>query len=318
MKVLVTGASGFLGNFLVNQDVHSQIQFRAVYRNEEQAIGRAKDFSIINNIDSETNWTSSFKNINVILHTAARAHVMQDESKNPKQEYDSINIDGTLNLASQALEFGIKRFIYISSAKVNGESSQYDRPFTEKDKPNPVGDYAISKYKAEQGLIKLSEREGLDLTIIRPALIYGPGVRANFLSIMKLIQRGIPLPLRSIKNHRSFISLYNLHEFILECLLNQSAINQTFLISDGKDLSIGELVVHLADALKKRNRLIPFPPNLIQFFGLLLRQQERTRRLCDSFHLNINKSKVLLNFQPKYTMAEGLKKTAEHFNKDLI
>ena len=314
MKVLVTGATGFVGDFLMNENKDDQIIYRGAYRGDlKDSFNQQGEYFEVGNIDDRTAWSEALDGVQAVVHTAARAHVMYDKSKDPLKEYFKVNVEGTIRLAEEALRQGIKRFIFISSAKVNGENSSLGNPLIV-DETQPIGPYALSKFKAEKELINLSSSKGLELIIIRPALIYGPGVKGNFLTLMKLVKKGIPMPFGLINNKRSFISIYNLASFITVCLKNVDLKNEIFLISDDSDLSTKELIKKLADAFNKKIILVPIHPEVIKFLAGLIGREDSISRLCDSFHLDISKAKVLLNWKPLLTFEEGIKKTVEYYN----
>jgi len=315
MRVLVTGASGFVGNFLIHQETPG-ITYRGAYRSQIEEFSSSYDATFVGDIDGRTDWKESLLNMDAIIHAAGRAHIMNDSSKNPGREFSKVNVEGTINLAKQALKKGIKKFIFISSAKVCGENSVLGRPFSASHAINPVGPYAISKSQAEISLRKLSSEEGLDLTIIRPALVYGPGVKANFLSIMKWVNKGLPLPFGSINNARSFVSIYNLADLINTCLKNPHSVNQIFLVSDDEDLSTKELVIRLSNAFNIQPRLISINPDYLIWLSSLIGKKDVASRLCQSFHLDISKTKETLGWKPKMNLDEGFKKTTLHFNQN--
>ncbi len=234
--VLVTGANGFVGKPLCLALFEQGQALRAAVRSENVQVENC-EIGDIADISGQTDWRNALQGVKVVIHLAARVHVMKDASIDPLAEFRKINVEGTLNLAKQAAKAGVKRFIFISSIKVNGEHSDLDKPFTEADVANPQDAYGLSKYEAEQGLLLIAQQTGMEVVIIRPPLIYGPGVKANFKSMLHFVKRGIPLPFGNINNKRSFIYLGNLISLIMRCIDHPEAANQVFLVSDGDDLS---------------------------------------------------------------------------------
>jgi len=233
---------------------------------------------------------------------------MQDGFADPLAAYRETNVAGTLNLARQAAAMGIKRFVFLSSIKVNGEQTQIGRPFTPNDIPNPTDPYGISKAEAEEGLRQIADQTGMEVVIIRPVLVYGPGVKGNFLSMMRWLNKGIPLPLGAINNARSLVSLDNLVDLIVTCLNHPAAANQTFLVSDGEDVSTTTLLRKTAAAMGKSARLVPVPAHLLELGSAVLGKQEMAQRLCGSLQVEIEKTRRLLGWQPPLTLDEGLLK----------
>jgi len=264
-------------------------------------------------IDGETNWTDALRGVDVVIHLAARVHIMRDKATDPLTEFRAVNADGTLNLARQAAKAGVRRFIYLSSIKVNGDQTLPGQPFTEQDVPAPFGPYAISKYEAEEGLRKLAQQTGMGVVIIRSALVYGPGVKANFQSMMRWLKWGVPLPLSSIHNKRSLVALDNLVDLIITCLDHPAAINQTFLAADGEDLSTTELLHRVAHAMGRSARLIPMPASLLEAGAALLGRRDMAQRLCGSLQVDISKAQTLLGWTPPVSVDEGLRRSAQVF-----
>jgi len=257
------------------------------------------------------------KNQDVVVHCAARVHVMNETAADPLVEFRKVNVMGTLNLAIAAAKNGVKRFIFISSIKVNGESTLPGHPFTADDVPAPCDPYGISKMEAEQGLRRLSEETGMEVVIIRPVLIYGPGVKSNFRSMMAWLVRGVPLPLGSIRNKRSLVSLENLVDLIATCINHPHAANQTFLVSDGEDVSTPELLTRMAQALDKSARLIPVPSSVLFYGAALVGRSAVAHRLCGSLQVDIGKTCSLLQWKPPYGVDEALAKTANDYMKGI-
>ena len=307
MKVLVTGASGFVGRHLVNELKQNNIQVICVGRN---LLGHnPKEFYAVKDFNDINVWQEPLKCCDVVIHLAARVHVMYEKSYDSLADFRKVNVNGTLNLARQAAKAGVKRFIYISSIKVNGEISVDNNPFTEKDSPNPQDAYGVSKLEAEQGLMQIANQTKMEVVIIRPPLVYGVGVKANFLSILQLVRRGIPLPFGAVKNKRSFVYLENLVSLIVCCIKHPAAANQLFLVSDGYDLSTPELIVNLAKALGVKPRLMPIQQRVIEFSAKVFGKKNLAQRICGNLQVDITKARQLLNWEPPYTLDEGLKKT---------
>ncbi|CAN0591406.1 unnamed protein product, partial [Ectocarpus sp. 12 AP-2014] len=243
-----------------------------------------------------------------IVHCAARAHIMQDEVADPLAEYRKVNLEGTLNLARHAAEAGVKRFVFISSIKVNGEQTPLDRPFTEDDTPAPEDPYGVSKFEAERELQQLAADSALELVIIRPPLVYGSGVKGNFASMVQLIKKGLPMPLGAVHNKRSLVGLDNLVDLIVKCIDHPAAANEVFLAGDGNDLSTTDLLRGVARAMGKPARLIPVPAALLMFAASVLGKKTMAQRLLGSLQVDISKARQVLGWQPPVTVEEGLSK----------
>lgn len=306
LAILVTGANGFIGKKLCTELFQQGFAIRSAVRLLSN-LGNDSEQIVVGSIDAETDWASALKDIDVVIHLAARVHVTNDYASDALTEFRKVNVVGTLNLAAQATKAGVKRFIYMSSIKVNGESTEADKPFTEQDAVNPQDAYAISKYEAEQGIFVIAEQTGMDVVIIRPPLVYGLGVKANFSSMLKAVKRGFPLPLGSIYNKRSFVYVGNLVNLIVCCIDHLSAGNQVFLVSDGQDLSTTKLLQECAVALGVKPRLLPIPQNLIKRCATILGKQSVAQRLCGNLQVDISKACNLLGWKPPVTVADGLK-----------
>lgn len=307
-QILITGATGFIGSNLCKQATNEGWAVRPVTR-RAGAVGGI----VIEDITLNTDWSAALKNVDIVIHLAARVHIMDDSSNNPLEEFRRINTEATLNLAKQAAEYGIKRFIYLSSIKVNGESTQLGKPFTENDKYVPVDPYALSKYEAEQELLKLASETKMEVVIIRPPLVYGENVKANFLNMMKWLCKRLPLPFGTINNKRSLVALDNLVDFILTCVEHPAAANQIFFVSDDDDLSTSELLQQVAVVLGKKSRLFAINEKVIELSLSLIGKKDLAQRLCGSLQVDISKAKKLLNWTPIISVEEGLQKTAQHF-----
>jgi nucleoside-diphosphate-sugar epimerase len=315
MSILVTGSTGFVGTVLIERLIKDQFSVSASVRNAStNKFNSAVNCIDIGQLTSSLDWSHALRGITTIVHLAARAHITNDKSRDPLAEYRYINVDCSLNLGRQAARSGVKRFVYVSSIKVNGEFTILGKPFTEKDIPMPQDFYGISKYEAELGLRAIAKEFGMELVIIRPPLVYGPRVKANFLTMMNWLRQGIPLPLGSItKNRRSFVFLDNLVDLINVCISHPAAANQTFLVSDDEDLSTVGLFERMALALGRPAKLIALPPVLITLGAKLLGRRYIAQRLCSSLQVDIKKTKDLLGWSPPVSVDKGLRLTAAHF-----
>lgn len=314
MNLLLTGANGFLGSRIAAAlKSKSDVKLTAAVRRSSKI--PATNILIVPDLDACTDWSAALINQVVVIHAAARTHIMKDEAADPLTEYRRVNVDGTLNLARQAAAAGVNRFIFISSIKVNGEQTTLGRPFTTNDIPTPEDAYGISKWEAEQELQKLANETTMELVIIRPPLVYGPGVKGNFGNLIKLIQDGLPLPLGCVKNNRSLVGIDNLVDLIITCIYHPAAANQVFLAGDGKDLSTTELLCCIAKAMGKPSRLIPVPQSILMFCARLLGKSGVANRLLGSLQVDISKAQNFLDWEPPYTIYEGLRRCFESQDK---
>ncbi|MDO6443705.1 SDR family oxidoreductase [Marinobacter sp. 2_MG-2023] len=306
-SLLVTGANGFIGKSLKRR--LAELEFSScvgAVRSIESA--NQPGFIEVGDVDAFTRWEQVLEGLDTVIHTAARAHIMQDKALDPLTEYRRVNVEGTLNLARQAVDAGVRRFVFISSIKVNGEQTRNNLPFTEKDRPAPQDAYGISKLEAERGLLALSDESDIEVVIIRPPLVYGPGVKGNFGSMINLVEKGLPLPLGAVNNKRSLVALDNLVDLIITCIDHPSAVNQIFLAGDGEDLSITELLKGLAKASGKVSKLVPVPAGFLMFGAKVLGKKAMAQRLLGSLQVDISKARNLLNWQPPLSVEEGLKR----------
>ena len=313
--ILVTGASGFVGGALCASLVN-RFPLRISVRDKSKTELFANVDIFEASLSPDQDWSSTLSGVSAVVHCAARVHVMSEEAADPLFEFRRTNVDGTLNLARQASEAGVRRFVFISSIKVNGECTDLGHPFAADQIPVPSDPYGVSKYEAEMGLRALSEETGMEVVIIRSPLVYGPGVQANFLSMMNWLQRGIPLPLGGVtKNRRSFVFIDNFVSMIIACINHTAAANQTFLVSDDEDLSTSGLLECMALALGLPSKLIAVPTALITLGAKLIGRPDISQRLCGSLQVDIRKTKDLLGWSPPVSVDEGLRKTASHFLK---
>ena len=310
MKILVTGATGFVGTALVRL-LKSQGHTLVLVASKNAAKTPQDHFHPLD-ISTRPDWRPLLIGCDVVVHLAARVHVMK-ERENADQAYFKLNVEATKHLAQQALESGVKRFIYLSSLKVNGECNLDGRAFTEQDTPNPVGSYAQSKYQAEQILFDLARKSSLEVTVIRPPLVYGPNVRANFQSLLSVVYHQRPLPFAGIKNQRSYVYVENLVSLIARCLDHPRAANECFLVSDAHDLSTPQLIVACATALGVKPKLFYLPQSLLHWFSKFLGKEAFYQRLCGDLRVDISKSKRLLGWRPPFSVEAGLLETAKTF-----
>jgi len=313
MSLLVTGSSGFLGKYLLQFIIAKDYDFKLLSRSPLNGVPIEKQF-LVDDFRTITDVRRVFEDVDVIVHCAARVHVMNDCSSNPLEAFREVNTYGTLSLAQKAADAGVKRFIFISSIKVNGESTELSFPFKPDNNFVPTDPYGLSKYEAEVGLRTITQKTDMEVVIIRPPLVYGPGVKGNFATMMKWVNNGVPIPLGGIKgNRRSLVSLDNLVDLIVTCIAHTNAANQTFLVSDDDDLSMTGLLQNIAKALDVASRLIPIPSSWFILAAKLIGKPSISQRLCGSLQVDISKTKELLNWTPPYSTAECLKKTADSF-----
>lgn len=310
MKMLVTGAGGFVGKALCIEAVARGLKVRAVSRFSSCCLGKSECVSI-GNIDASTSWSDALNGCDVVVHLAARAHVMIETSHDPLMEFRKVNVGGTLNLARQAAARGLRRFIYISSIGVNGAETNV-APFGAMDEPVPHSEYALSKYEAELGLRKLALETGIEVVIIRPPLVYGPNAPGNFGTLMRWLQRGVPLPLGAVKkNRRSLVALDNLVDLILTCVQHPKAVNQTFLVSDGVDLSTTELLQRMGKAMNRSACLLPVPTKFLKFTANLFGKRAAAQSLIGSLQVDISQTCEVLDWRPPVSVDEGLRRAME-------
>ena len=308
MKVLVTGANGFVGLAVLQR--LNEIRGLQSVGSVRRAAGLTGTTVVeVGDLTAQTDWSLTLAGADAVIHLAARVHVMQETEIDPLPAFRAVNVNGTFNLARQAAAAGVKRFVFISSVKVNGESTPSGEAFTEADVPNPQDAYGQSKHEAEQCLRQVSADTGMEVVIIRPPLVYGPGVKANLAALMRVVQRGWPLPLGAVHNRRSLVAMDNLVDFIFTCITNPLAANQTFFVSDGQDLSTTDLVRGMARAAGVTARLLPVPVWALQTGASLICKRYAIQLLCGNLQVDISKARSLLGWVPPVSVDEGLRRS---------
>ncbi len=308
--ILITGSTGFVGSQLV-RCILERDSFQRVavsVRKIDRIWPENVEAFATGDICADTDWRASLVGVSVVVHAAARVHVMHEIAADPLEAFRAVNVAGTLNLAHQAVDAGVKRFVFVSSVKVNGEVTAVGAPFSERDEAGAQDDYGRSKLEAEQDLRMLAAETGMEVVIVRPTLVYGPGVKANFAALMRAVQLGWPLPLGAVHNQRSLVALDNLVDFIITCCHHPSAANQTFLVSDGQDLSTRDLVRAMAQAAGMPDRLWSVPVWALKTAGVLLGRGDAVQRLCGNLQVDISKARDLLGWVPPVSLQEGLRR----------
>jgi len=313
MKTLITGANGFIGSALTKRLLADGDSVRGAFRSIQIRNDKIETVEV-GHISFRTDWSTALERVQQVVHLAARVHVMDEKSSDPLADFRLVNVLGTINLAKQSAAAGVKRFIYLSSIKVNGEATRINHSFTSQDSPAPEDPYGISKLEAEQALREIATETGMEVVIIRPPLVYGPEVKANFYSLMSWVKRGLPLPFAAITNNRrSFVALDNLIDLTVTCLTHPKAANQIFLVSDREDISTADLLIRMGNALKKPARLFYVPPGLLKLSTSFLKKEGIYQRLCGSLQLDIHHTCELLNWTPPISVNEGLRRASEGF-----
>lgn len=308
--VLVTGANGFVGSALCAALAAAGYRVRAATRTPDQPVDDVSaEWVTVGNIDDATDWGRALQGVEGIVHLAARVHVMRETAADPLAEFRQLNVAATAHVARQAVAAGVRRFVYVSTIKVNGERTE-GCAFTSDAVPQPEDAYAQSKLEAEQVLRELGERTGLEVVIVRPPLVYGPGVKGNFLSLLRWVNRGLPLPLARCANRRSLVGITNLADLLIRCISHPAAAGRVFLAGDGEDLSTPELVRRLARALNRPARLVPVPQSLLRFAARSLGRQGAYERLCGSLQIDIGDARRLLDWIPPLSVDDELERTA--------
>ena len=311
--ILVTGATGFVGKAVVQAVSGAGLNGVVAVRVLPSSGGRTENgadglqWQAVGDINSQTDWQRALQGVQTVVHCAARAHVMREHAADALAVYREVNVQGTLRLARQAVAAGVKRLVFVSSVKVNGEATQPGMPFLPDGAAAPQDAYGVSKWEAEQGLRQIAADTGLEVVVIRPPLVYGPGVKANFAALMRVVQRGYPLPLALVRNQRSLVGLGNLTDFIVTCATHPKAANQTFLVSDGQDLSTPDLIRQMALAAGVSARLLPVPVWALQGAARLLGKGDAVQRLCGNLQVDISKARERLGWVPPVSVQEGLR-----------
>lgn len=310
MKILLTGGTGFVGSSLVKLLLEKGYFVTAAVRKSSRNLSSRIEQVTTGDIQKSTDWTGALENIDVVIHLAARVHILSDVEDNALEIFRLENTESTLNLARQSSNAGVGRFIFLSSIKVNGEETEVGKRFKFDDKYIPTDPYGLSKFEAEEGLKCIAKQTSMEVVIIRPPLVYGEGVKANFLSMIRFVYRGSPLPLALIENKRSLVSIDNLTNLIEICINHPNAANETFLVSDDEDLSTPELLIRLGAALGKPPRLFPFPQKWLSIILFVLGQGSISKRLIGSLQVDVEKTKSMLGWRPPVSVDQALAKTA--------
>jgi nucleoside-diphosphate-sugar epimerase len=309
--ILVTGATGFVGRHLCAMLTQSGFPVRQAVRKPSLE----GDVAVVGDLGPQTDWASALDGIEVVIHLAARVHVLNEQAADPLREFRLVNRDGTIRLAQACVSAGVRRLVYISSIKVMGEGTAPGKPYHESMRPDPQDPYGVSKWEAEE---YLREQKVLETVIVRPPLIYGPHVGANFLRLIKLVDRGLPLPLGSTGNKRSLVAVGNLCHFLMCCILHPAAVGETFLVSDGEDLSTTELVRQIGNHLGKRPLLLPAPYSVVRIPAALLRREEVIHRLWGWLQVDSQKARSLLGWQPPIEVGEGIRQTIKWYRDTYV
>jgi nucleoside-diphosphate-sugar epimerase len=314
LRILVTGASGFVGRGVIERLRSSgAYDVRGSVRRDDAERAAGVDYRVVESLDANTDWLAALEGCDAVIHTAARVHVMRERAADPLAEFRRANVDGTLALARQAVVAGVRRFVFVSSIKVNGEATEPGRPFTADDAPAPLDAYGRSKLEAEQGLRAFLEQAAREWVVVRPTLVYGPGVKGNFAAMLRLLRRGVPLPFAAVENRRSFTGLANLAALLERCATRTEAANQVFLAADGEDLSTPDLLRRLAAAMGTRARLVPVPPAALLAVAALAGRRDLAQRLLGNLQVDASKARTRLGWSPPQSVDAGLASTARAF-----
>jgi nucleoside-diphosphate-sugar epimerase len=311
-RVLVTGANGFVGRVLCGELHVRGFAIRAAVRSVNLQVENA-EIAVAGAIDGKTDWNEILNDVDLVVHLAARVHVMRDDAEDALEEYRKVNVAGTEHLARAAARNGVKRLVYVSSIKVNGEATYGDDKFTEAKEPSPQGPYSLSKWEAELALHRVAAETGLEVVIVRTPLVYGPEVKGNFEQMLKVLGKGIPLPLASVANLRSLVYVENLVDALIVCATHPAAVGKTYLVSDYEDISISVLLRQLGEMMESPARLFPCPSAFLKLAGRFSGKTDQIGRLLDSLQIDSSKIRRELNWTPPYTLRQGLQETAEWY-----
>ena len=314
MLVAVTGVTGLVGQALVRELAALRFEVRAVVR----TLSRASDpsdlgitYIPVGDINSQTDWSAALCEVDCVIHCAARAHVMHETAGDALTAYRVVNVNGSRRLAEQAAAVGVRRLVYLSSIKVNGEQTLLGEPFLFSDTPAPQDAYGTSKWEAEQALWEISAKTGLEVVVVRPPLVCGPGVKGNLARLLKLVRLGLPLPLSAVQNKRSLIGLDNLVDLLIRCVDHPEAAGQTLLVSDGEDLSTPDLIRYMAAAMNRSPRLFPVPVPLLRLVGSALGKRAEIDRLVGSLQINRSHTRRVLGWTPPVSVQEGIRRMVQ-------
>lgn len=310
----MTGGNGFVGRALCAALPRHGLDARAAVRQEIATAKVAVDQVVVDNLDDHTDWSHALTDVTVVVHLAARVHVMDDRVADPLSAFRQVNVQGTLNLARQAAAAGVRRFVFVSSVKVNGEETAPGHAFVETDPPAPQDPYGLSKWEAEQGLWEISDQSGMEVVVVRPPLVYGPGVKANFAALVRAVQRGWPLPLAAVDNRRSLVALANLVDFLALVCTHPKAAQETFLISDAQDVSMADLVREIGYAAHKPAKLLYIPTKIMVHACTLMGKKQAIQRLCGNLQVDSSKAHRLLDWVPVVTLKQGLRSVLDDKN----
>jgi nucleoside-diphosphate-sugar epimerase len=314
ISICVTGATGFVGTALCDDLVARGFVVRGAVRELHSVPPVIYDeYVSIGNLGATTDWSSVLVGIDCVIHCAARAHVMRETESDALVAYRSVNVAGTRRLAEQAAAAGVRRLVYLSSIKVNGEQTALAAPFLFSDASAPEDPYGISKWEAEQALFEVASKTGLEVVVVRPPLVYGPGVKGNFLRLLRWVARGVPLPLDAVQNQRSLVGMDNLVDLLIRCIDHPAAAGQTFLVSDGQDLSTPELIRLLARAMDKSPRLIPVPVPLLRLAGRTTGKAAEVDRLVGSLQIDSSHTREMLGWNPPVSVESGIQAMVDDF-----
>jgi nucleoside-diphosphate-sugar epimerase len=313
MRILVTGANGYIGKALCATLLENGYVVRGAFRSPDRFSAHRDRMECVSvgEIGPSTDWGEALSGVDKIVHLAARVHIMHDRALSPLEEYRKVNRDGTLRLAEAAIRAGVSRLVYLSTVKVHGEKTDR-RPFIESQSPDPQDPYALSKWESEKVLKEIAGNTGFEV-ILRPPLVYGPGVGANFLRLLRFVDRGLPIPLGRVKNQRSMVYLGNVIDAIGTCLNHPKAGGETFLVSDGQDRSTPDIIRIIASSLAKRPKLWSWPPICLRTIGAISGRKDEIDRLMDSLMVDSGKIRKTLGWKPPFTAEEGVRETANWF-----